>query len=65
MDPGNILAKLGFSKNEPAIQKAIEWFANVQDKDGIWRLKLLRGKDKHLNLWITLAIIRMFKAFYD
>lgn len=59
------LAKLGFSKNEPAIQKAIEWFVNVQDKDGIWRLKLLRGKDKHLNLWITLAIIRMFKAFYD
>lgn len=39
------------------------WFLGKQDKSGLWKVYMLRGRDKDLNLWICLAIIRVFKRF--
>ncbi|MFC1618168.1 hypothetical protein ACFL2B_02715, partial [Patescibacteria group bacterium] len=56
------LSKIGFTKKEPQIKKALTWFRDHQSKDGTWqKLKLLRGADKQQYLWITLHICRIFK----
>lgn len=55
------LSRLGFNRDDPQIGRALEWFVSKQQKDGAWKVKLLKTKDKHLSLWISLAICRVFK----
>ena len=57
------LSLLGFKMEEPQIKKALDWFINVQNENGLWNVHLVRGKDKDLNLWIALAICRVIKRF--
>jgi hypothetical protein len=60
------LSKIGFPRDEPQIETALNWFINHQSDDGTWiELKLLRGQDKQQYLWITLQISRVFKRFYN
>ena len=60
------LSQLGFSREEPQIDKALKWFAGNQQKNGLWELKILKGHNKDvLQLWMALAICRIFKRFYD
>lgn len=60
------LSKIGFSREDPEIETALNWFYNHQSTDGTWgKLKLLRGQDKQQYLWITLQISRVFKRYYD
>ena len=59
------LSLIGFTKNEPEIKTALEWFVNKQNEDGTWHLKMLTARgDKNLKLWIGLAISRVFKRIY-
>nr|MDO8079240.1 hypothetical protein [Candidatus Freyarchaeota archaeon] len=59
------LSSLGFTIDEPQIDKAIEWLITRQKENGLWELKLLKAKsDKDLNLWIGLIICRLLKRFY-
>ena len=58
------LSRVGFTVDNPQIAKALEWFTTRQQENGAWKLTLLRGKDKDLSLWISLAICRVFKRFY-
>lgn len=54
------LSKIGFSRDEPQIETALNWFSSHQSNDGTWiELKLLRGQDKQQYLWITLQISRV------
>lgn len=54
------LLKIGMTANEPEIARPIRWFVDRQSPDGTWdTLKLLRGKDKQLPLWLTLQISRV------
>jgi hypothetical protein len=55
------LSLMGFSRDNPQIDRALDWFIARQRKDGAWKLPLLRGKDKDLPLWTSLAICRVFK----
>jgi hypothetical protein len=48
---------------DPQIKNAVEWFVGKQEKSGLWKLSMLRGKDKDLNLWICLAICRVLRRF--
>ena len=48
---------------DPQVKNAVEWFVGKQDESGLWKVYMLRGRDKDLNLWICLAIIRVFKRF--
>jgi Squalene-hopene cyclase C-terminal domain len=58
------LSQLGFEEEDPQVGKGLEWFASRQRKDGGWRLslRLIEG-EKERDLWMTLAISRMFKRF--
>ncbi len=59
------LSLLGFTREEPQINKALEWLINKQQENGVWDLKLLKGKSvKDIKLWIVLVICRLLKRFY-
>jgi hypothetical protein len=59
------LSLLGFSRNEPPISKALQWFVTNQQKDGLWDLKILKGQNRDiLHLWLALSICRIFKRLY-
>ena len=59
------LSLLGFSKEESQIEETLKWFVKHQQKDGLWELKILKGQNKDvLQLWLSLAIGRIFKRFY-
>jgi hypothetical protein len=60
------LSLLEFSKQEPEIEKALKWFTENQQKTGLWELKILKGRNKDIiQLWLALAICRIFKRFYN
>ena len=60
------LSKLGFKKDEPQIQKAIEWFANNQQAGGLWKIKTLKNeKNFETHLWLDLSICRVIKRLYE
>ncbi len=59
------LSQIRISKNEPQIDKALEWFINNQQENGLWKLKITKGRNRDiLQLWLTLAICRIFNRFY-
>jgi len=58
------LSYIGFSDDNPPIKEALDWFINNQEENGKWNLKLTKGSDKDLPLWMGLAICRVFKRFY-
>ena len=56
------LSKLGLSVDHPQIREGVEWFINSQRKDGLWKLKLVRGAgDLSQNLWVNLVVCRTLK----
>jgi prenyltransferase beta subunit len=57
------LSLLGFKMEEPQIRRAMTWLINAQNENGLWKVHLVRGKDKDLSLWIALAICRVVKKF--
>ncbi len=59
------LSMLGFKKNEPQIEIAIQWLLSQQQENGIWKLKTLKNKhDYQTELWLSLAICRIVKRLY-
>lgn len=59
------LARLGFSKEEPHLRAALQWITAQQQSDGLWRLKVLKNQSLlSPDVWITLAICRVFKQLY-
>ena len=60
------LSLLGFSKEEPQLDKSLNWFVKNQQQSGLWKLRILKGQNKDITqLWLSLAICRIFKGFYD
>ncbi len=60
------LSLLGFSKKELQIDKALTWFINNQQKNGLWELKITKGRNRDiLQLYLALAICKIFKRFYS
>jgi hypothetical protein len=56
------LSKLGLSTDHPQIREGVDWFIEHQKRDGLWKLKLVRGtSDKSQNLWVNLVICRTLK----
>jgi Squalene-hopene cyclase C-terminal domain len=56
---------LGFKKEELAIQSALDHLINKQQSNGLFNLKLLRGKDKDLKYWISMVICRIIRRYYS
>lgn len=60
----NSLSLVGFLKNEPSIEKALEYFIHRQQSNGLWKEKGLMGRnDEVWHSWHSLAICRVFKRF--
>lgn len=56
------LSRLGFSAGEPSVAGALHWFITKQQKNGLWELKVLKGRNRDiLRLWLALSICRIFK----
>lgn len=55
------LSLLGFSKNDPQVQRALTWFTDNQQPNGLWKLKVLKNLHYDNDLWLSLAICRVLK----
>ena len=56
---------LGLNREEPGIEKALDWFLSRQEHSGLWHLKLLKDRYRDQVYWIALAICRVIKRFYS
>jgi hypothetical protein len=59
----NSLSRLGFDQHDTGVVQALDWFVSRQRPTGVWELKVLRGADRDLLLWLSLAICRVLKSF--
>jgi hypothetical protein len=57
------LSLLGFTTEDPQVRKGVEWLLSRQQRNGLWDLTMLKGKDKEISLWMCLAICRVIKRF--
>jgi hypothetical protein len=64
------LSHLGLPAEDGQIKLALDWLAEHQPSDGLWKLTYARPdpreskKAKAMKPWVTLAICRLFKRFY-
>jgi hypothetical protein len=61
------LRPLRFSKDDPDIKKALDWFIENQQPDGLWKIddtREISPKDIEARLWLALRICRMLKKYY-
>ena len=56
---------LGFNRNNPQIEGALNFLRNIQNENGTFNLKIVRGRDKDSFYWICLAVCRLFKRYYE
>lgn len=59
------LSFIGFTKDDPQIEEALEWLKKRQTDKGLFDLKIVRGRDKDTKYWICLAVCRLFKRYYE
>jgi hypothetical protein len=60
------LSLLGFSNQEPEIEKAFNWFVTHQRKNGMWELRITKGQNKEVTqAWLCLAICKIFKRLFE
>lgn len=65
------ISLIGLSKDENAIQQALQWFTEHQEKNGLWKLSYAKNSKNKENkkilaekCWVTLAICRIFRRYY-
>lgn len=58
------LSKLRFSIDDLDIKRGLTYLANLQRSDGTWKVYYGLPKEDDNDLWITLAVCRIFKRFY-
>jgi len=65
------LSRMGFSRDDPDIKTALDWFIEHQGPDGLWKVTYVKGKNvvdnernQERRLWVSLAICRIFKRFH-
>jgi hypothetical protein len=58
------LSRMGFSADDTRIANALRFLRGKQKRNGLFELKLLKGKDRDLPLWVALAICRIYARFF-
>ncbi|RJQ47144.1 MAG: hypothetical protein C4534_01640 [Gaiellales bacterium] len=58
------LSLIGLPAAEPGIREALDWLRDRQGDDGLFRLRVQKGKDRDLPWWLSLAACRAFRRFY-
>ena len=59
---------LRFSATDPDIKKALDWFIENQQPDGLWKIeqdKEIKENQKEAQLWLSLRICRMLKKYFE
>ncbi len=67
------LSLMGFSSQDEAIEQSLKWFVDHQGEDGLWKVSYARPHEKQketakaqeTQLWISLAICRVFKRLQE
>ena len=66
------LSRMGFSRNDPDIRRALNWLVENQRPDGLWSTSYKEGdveKDtpvaRERELWLTIDICRILKRFNE
>jgi hypothetical protein len=58
---------LRFPTTDPDIKKALDWFTENQQPDGLWKIeqdKEVKDNQKEEQLWLALRICRLLKKYY-
>jgi hypothetical protein len=58
---------LGFTRDDPDIQKGLNWFIENQQPDGLWKLESIRAakpEDMEERQWLALRICRVLKRYF-
>jgi hypothetical protein len=50
--------------SDPDIAHCVAWFSDNQEPNGLWNTGRNRPKDRHSDLWITLAVCRMLNVIW-
>jgi hypothetical protein len=65
------LSLIGVPANDPDIQRGLRWLIERQQRDGLWKLSYAkRGgasptRARSMQLWVTLAICRIFRRYNE
>jgi hypothetical protein len=57
----DLLWWLGFSSDDPDIQKGLHWLIANQEQSGPWKARYLSSGDEDIHLWTTLQVCRVLK----
>jgi len=62
---------IGLPRDHKKVAEALQWFIEHQEPSGLWKISYSRihkssenSKTRELQLWISLAILRIFKRYY-
>ncbi len=66
------VTRIGLSKEDAQMQQALNWLVAHQEEGGLWRVSYVEGKERQsqtakargMQLWISLAICRIFRRLY-
>jgi hypothetical protein len=60
------ISLLGFSRHNPQVERALEYFINNQQEGGVWKFNIVSGSNRdNIQLWLALSVYRMFKRLYS
>ena len=59
------LLKIGFDRDDTDVKKGLGWFISHQNPDGGWSSGYGRKKTSESDQWITLAVCRVLKGFFE
>jgi hypothetical protein len=67
------LSLIGLKAGDPDIQRGLTWLIHHQGKDGLWKVSYASSREKETRVskvretrqWVTLAICRIFRRFFN
>ncbi|MAT41399.1 MAG: hypothetical protein CL609_03585 [Anaerolineaceae bacterium] len=65
------ISLIGVSQDDQQIQQALKWLIDHQEPNGLWKVTYAKAQEKdtaknrEMQLWITLAICRIFKRLSE
>ena len=66
------MSRIGLSRDDEQIAQALQWLVDHQEESGLWRVSYVQAPEEQhqskkapaMQLWITLAICRIFRRLY-
>lgn len=65
------ISLIGIPEKDPDVRRALQWFIDNQEDNGLWRLSYQKKgfkdtpRSREMQLWVSLAICRIFKRYYS